>query len=243
MSHVTYQWVMSRMNESCHIFTASYPSAAGMSHIWISHATRRNESCHIWMSHVEYGWVMSHIYSMRKWVTSHTLGCVLQCVAVGCSALQCVMNGSRTHTLRDLSHTLHIRRCVTNTWVMAHTLGCVLQCFAVCCSVLWMGHDSHIELRVTHVAQHVTHIAHQKISHKRISHVTHIGLCVAVCCLRMWMSHDSHNAQHVTHTIHQKICHDQISHVTYEWVIPHMNESCHAWMTYVTYEWVMSHMN
>jgi len=34
MSHVTYEWVMSHMNESCHI----------------------------WMSHVTYEWVMSHMY-------------------------------------------------------------------------------------------------------------------------------------------------------------------------------------
>jgi len=44
MSPVTYEWVMSRMNESCHI--------------WMSHVTYErvmsymNESCHVWMSHV-----------------------------------------------------------------------------------------------------------------------------------------------------------------------------------------------
>jgi len=49
----TYEWVMSHMNESCHI--------------WMSHVTyewvisHMNESCHIWRSHVTYEWVMSYI--------------------------------------------------------------------------------------------------------------------------------------------------------------------------------------
>ena len=50
-SHVTLEWGMSRIHESCHT--------------WMSHATygwvmsHTNESCHIWMSHVTYEWVMS----------------------------------------------------------------------------------------------------------------------------------------------------------------------------------------
>ena len=46
MSHVTYKWVMSHMNESCHIW---------MGHVtceWVT--SHMIESCHIWMSHVTY---------------------------------------------------------------------------------------------------------------------------------------------------------------------------------------------
>ena len=52
-SCVTYEWVMARMNESCHI--------------WMSHGTyewvmaRMNESWHVWMSHGTYEWVMAHV--------------------------------------------------------------------------------------------------------------------------------------------------------------------------------------
>ena len=52
VSHVTYECVMSYINESCHI--------------WMSHVTyewvmaHMNESCHIWMSHVTYEWVIEH---------------------------------------------------------------------------------------------------------------------------------------------------------------------------------------
>jgi len=53
MSYVTYEWVyvtyegvMSRMNESCHV--------------WMSHVNMI-ELCHVWMSYVTYEWVMSHM--------------------------------------------------------------------------------------------------------------------------------------------------------------------------------------
>jgi len=52
-SHVihVYEWVMSRMIESCPIWLSNVPYERVMSHM--------NESCHIWMSHVKYAWVMS----------------------------------------------------------------------------------------------------------------------------------------------------------------------------------------
>jgi len=53
ISHVTYEWVMSHMNESCHIWMSHVTYESVMSHI--------HESCHIWMSHVTYEWVMSHM--------------------------------------------------------------------------------------------------------------------------------------------------------------------------------------
>ena len=53
MSHVTYQWAMSHINESCHIWRSHVIYEWVMSHM--------NESCHIWMSHVTYEWVMSHM--------------------------------------------------------------------------------------------------------------------------------------------------------------------------------------
>ena len=67
-----YQWVMSHMNRSCHVWNESC-------HIWISHVTLMSESCLtagsttteyacISMSHVAYEWVMT----CMKWVLSHT---------------------------------------------------------------------------------------------------------------------------------------------------------------------------
>ena len=65
MSHVTWEWVMSHTNESCHI---------RMSHVtcrWVTLKPKvaycewvmshENESCHIRMSHVTCEWVMSQV--------------------------------------------------------------------------------------------------------------------------------------------------------------------------------------
>jgi len=57
MSHVTYEWVMSHMNESCHIWMSRVTYEWVISHM--------NEACHIWMSHVTYEWVMSHMDKSR----------------------------------------------------------------------------------------------------------------------------------------------------------------------------------
>jgi len=90
MRHVTH------VNESCHTYEWV------MSHLWISHITHINESCHT------YKWCMSlisrvscHLFFLdgRQPLVRRTTFvsvmaisssfCVLQCVAVCCSVLQC----------------------------------------------------------------------------------------------------------------------------------------------------------
>jgi len=93
MSHVTYGWVMSHMNESCHIWMSHVTHKWDMSnmdascHIWMSHVAHtkgclstfmKGKSCHIWMSHVAHSqschiW-MSHVasYVTYQWVMSRT---------------------------------------------------------------------------------------------------------------------------------------------------------------------------
>jgi len=51
-SHVTFGWVISRMNESRDMWMSHMTCEWVMSHM--------NESCHIWISHVTYEWIMSH---------------------------------------------------------------------------------------------------------------------------------------------------------------------------------------
>jgi len=55
MSHVSYEWVISRINESCHTWMSHVTYEWVMSHM--------NESCHMWLSHVTYDWVTSHMNS------------------------------------------------------------------------------------------------------------------------------------------------------------------------------------
>ena len=73
MSHVTYKWVMSHTNESCHK--------------WMSHVTNEwvtwhvNESCHVWSSHVTHRW------SRQCWHTATHCN-MLQHTATRCNTLQ-----------------------------------------------------------------------------------------------------------------------------------------------------------
>ena len=71
MSHVTLEWVMSQLNESCHTWQSPHEWIMSLlnesCHTWMSHVTHAwvmshmNESCHTWMSHVTHEWVMSHM--------------------------------------------------------------------------------------------------------------------------------------------------------------------------------------
>jgi len=57
MSHVTYEWVMSHMNESCHV-----------AYEWV--ISHMNQPCSMWMSHVPYEWVTSHMNeSCHTWLS------------------------------------------------------------------------------------------------------------------------------------------------------------------------------
>jgi len=79
--HITHEWGMSHMNESCHIWMRHVTYECVMSHmnaschIWMRHVTyecvmsHMNESCHIWTSHVTYERVMSHMNeSCHIWI-------------------------------------------------------------------------------------------------------------------------------------------------------------------------------
>ena len=69
-SHVTYEGVMSRMNESCP--TCDMAGSKETSLIHTSHVKHVNESRHIWMSHVIYIWVMSRMN--ESWPTCDIAG-------------------------------------------------------------------------------------------------------------------------------------------------------------------------
>jgi len=117
MSHVTYKWVMSHINESCHI--------------WISHVTyvwvlsHMNKSCHIWMSHVTYEWVMSHIHESCRMesVMSH--------------------RGKHTHRVPG-AHTAELVPChiwlVYFTWDVSCQVGAPMWHDTFPCAPMW--HDS-----------------------------------------------------------------------------------------------------
>jgi len=95
MRHVMYKWVMSHIDESCHIWMSLVTHWCVMSHIRISHVTKTNESrhthelvmsrtrhvnewyhaCHTWMSHITHMNESCHTYER---VTSHTRTSLMQ---------------------------------------------------------------------------------------------------------------------------------------------------------------------
>jgi len=94
ISHVTCGWVMSHVDESCHMWK-SHVTCGESCHMWMSHVTKvytrrlhfymydschkemsrvtcervmshMKELCNIWISHVSYKWVMSHMSHINE---------------------------------------------------------------------------------------------------------------------------------------------------------------------------------
>jgi len=227
MSHATYAWVISHMNES----------------LYCTHIT--NDPCHTWMSHVTYTWVLSHTnqschtrMSHVTWVMLHMHEschiCMSQLTYAWVTLLYTHYEWSMSHMnewcpIQTISwHTWASR--VTYEWVMTHmNESCHIRMIDFIYERLWMNHiwsSNESWLAYLWVMSHV------------------------------WMSHVScltYNKSLVPHMNEPSgilnrafepllsIPHIRMIHVTYEWVTPHASESCHIWMSNATHEWVMSH--
>jgi len=151
ISHVTYEWVLSHMNESCHIWMNHVQYEWVMSHM--------NESYHAWMSHVPYTreWstnpkgvaivtyeqVMSHMNeSCHIWVMSHINdSCCIWMGHVPCESCP-IWVMSHTHLQRSTN--LQRVASVTHERVMSH-----------------MSHVTMIEPCHTDVISQMSHVKHE----------------------------------------------------------------------------------
>jgi len=156
-SFYTFQWVMLRINESCHIWMSHVTHLNEschtyewvMSHIWMSHGTHMYESCHTWMSHVThmneschtYTWVMSHMnesYHTHEWVMSHIWMSHVTYMNESCYTCEWVMADV------CMSHVTHMNEsCHTYEWVMSH---------------IWMSHA--YEWVMSHTVPHIYVLQH-----------------------------------------------------------------------------------
>jgi len=110
MSHITYEWVMSHMDESCHIWTIHITYERVMSHT--------NESCHIRMSHVVHEWGLSHMNEACQIWTSHvTLPLPLSVDRWG----EWGMSHMPESCPLRVSHVTH--KQVTNEWGRSRVMG------------------------------------------------------------------------------------------------------------------------
>jgi len=156
MSHVTYEWIMSHMNESCHA--------------WMSHATYQwvmiqiSESCNIWMSHATYEWVEAH-----KCSPSFCVMCIafVQCLFLlsyltlkeeAGRALMSTSNQSSTpvkwHSTHNKGGPTYMHESHhTHVWVMPHTY--FVQCHLMLCVNTYK--QEHFECIYTEHQITVTH--------------------------------------------------------------------------------------
>jgi len=103
-SHIRYEWVVSRMNESCHTWRKHVTSERVMS--------RMNVACLIWMSHDSYEWVMSHMNeSWLIWMS--------QQVTYECGTLR-ISHVTYEWVMSHVNESCHVWMShVTYEWVMS----------------------------------------------------------------------------------------------------------------------------
>jgi hypothetical protein len=90
ISHVTYEWGIANMNESCHICPGSCVSDKPHSHeLCLSHVTFFMSHLTFFMSHVTYEWLMSHVNeACHMWISHFTYECVFEAYHTWMSRVQ-----------------------------------------------------------------------------------------------------------------------------------------------------------
>jgi len=159
MSHVTYEWVMSYMNELCRIW------------VRMSHVTYVNESCH------KYEWVMSHINESchtHEWFMSHQ--------NESCHRYECVMSHTNESCHMWMGH-------VTYEWVMPHIEGVISHmnesCHMWMSNVTYEWVTSHMNKSCHVWMSHVPYAWVMSFD----SPTGDTRWATYVCCRTHWMSH------------------------------------------------------
>ena len=133
MSHITYEWVIAHIIESCHL--------------WMSHGIHRNEPFHIWMNHVTCVWlwlsVSAYSNSNRQhiWDMTHSY-MTLQQTAIDYNELQ--HNATHCNTLQHtathcntLQHTETHWNTLDDTCEVAIVNSRVSKVASRTCSTYW----------------------------------------------------------------------------------------------------------
>ena len=222
--HVTWKWVISRINESCHKWTSHVTYERVMSHM--------NVFCSIWRG-VEVLWSADMCW--------HVLTCVDMCWRV-LTYERVLQHLTWSRIFESAVMCWHILTCADMCWhvMLTCTLGWSLrqevsQRASQSCQTSQMNESWHIWM------SHVTH--------ERVLPRMNTGWLRMKQCLNVWMSHGTYewltsHTNESCHTwirpvTHYRMCAAWSSVSTYEWVTPHMNESCHIWMSQVTHDYRM----
>ena len=152
-SSVAYEWVLSRVTETCSIWTSRvthtficHVRAGALTHVswlctcgWvISHLngviSHMNESCRIWMSHVTYDWVALHMNESRNiyMYMSRASRCFSTFFMV---MYMCMSHVTSEWVMSHMNESCRIRTShVAYEWVMSH--------MNESCRI-WMSHAMH----------------------------------------------------------------------------------------------------
>jgi len=152
-SHVTYERIMSHMNESCHIQMCRGMHERVMSHM--------NHSCQTWMSHLTYEWVMSHMNeSCHIWM-SHVTYETMTCHEWTMGWLRLV--GSSKLQVSIAEYSLFHRALLQKRPIMLRSLRLVATPYLQVMSHIWinqvtyMNQSCHMWMScVTHVTSHLS---------------------------------------------------------------------------------------
>ena len=149
---VAYEWVMSHMNESCHIWMSHVTYEWVMSHM--------NGSCHIWMSHVIHEWVMSHNQPCHIWMSRVTYGVasisrIDKILGLFCkrARLKRRYSAKETYNFIDPNDRSHpTGRYVACEWVMSHmNESCHTWMSHVTCEWVMSHMNESCHLSMSHV--------------------------------------------------------------------------------------------
>ena len=164
MSLVPYEWVMSKVNQSCDVWMSRFTYEWGMTHIFsvmrfgaescherLGHASVSMSYflfCHVWISHVTYEYVTSHINEASHiWMNHVTHERVMPHMNMSCQKwMNCMYDWvvSRTIWLWDISVMIS---CYTCEWVRSHmNESCYIRMSHVTyeCVMLHMNESYHI---------------------------------------------------------------------------------------------------
>jgi len=220
VSYVTYGWVTSLMNESCHTWMECR-TPTGRSK-W-SHVVCNSELCHIRLSHVTYERVMSHMGGTQDAQAHLEMKLYekksAEVADVEMQVISPVMNES---CLIYMSH-------VTYVWVMSH----MYESCHIC-----MSHVAHMKRPMLKCRWQVMSRTRHVMSRMRqvMSPMRHVS--------RDWVMSQMHESCQRGKVMRKDACwssrrwniRDKLCH---KWVMSRINESCHICMSHVTYQWVM----